>query len=202
MIKTKIIKSDNLLKIYGTNYSSLAHNRADMEYFKSSKVRIFFRDSEENMLGGFCINSGPNYRTFLPLSPYQLQKLYSDNHFDRKHPHEITCLWIEKKSQHATWIIFLYFILFLDVLRLHPGPLIFGTHGKNISTFFSLPFPKTIFCEKLFVATKGEECDFWIRKGSKLQFLKGFMVLATIRFFWGNKTLARFRLWLDKKRTN
>lgn len=200
MIRTKIIKSESLLKIYASNYSSLAHNRADLEYFKECKVRIFFRESEEKMLAGFCINSGPNYRTFLPLNPSQLQKLYNAHRFDRKKPHEITCLWIEKKSQHATWIIFLYFMLFLDVLCLHPGPLIFGTHGKNISTFFSIPFPKTIFNEKLFVPTKGEECDFWIRKGSKLKLLKGFMVLATIRFFGGNKTLARFRLWLDKKK--
>ncbi|AWN75021.1 TPA: hypothetical protein ACTUT5_002587 [Legionella anisa] len=202
MIKTKIIKNDGLLKIYGTHYSSLAHNRSDLEYFKSSKVRIFFRDSEENMLAGFCINSGPNYRTFLPLNPSQLQELYSDYSFDQKKPHEITCLWIEKTSQHASWVVFLYFILFLDVLRLPTGPIIFGTHGKNINNFFSLPFPKIIFYEKLFVLTKGEECDFWIRKGSKLQFLRGFIVLATIRLFMGNKTLARFRLWLGKKKSN
>ncbi len=202
MIKTKIIKNDSLLKIYETNYSSLAHNRADIEYFKSSKVRIFFKDSEEKMIGGFCINSGPNYRTFLPLNPLQLQKLYSNHHFDRQHPHEISCLWIEKNSQHSAWVVFLYFILFMDVLCLRPGPLIFGTHGKNINNFFSIPFPKIIFYEKLFVPTKGKECDFWIRKGSKFQFLKGFIVLATIRLFMGNKSLARFRLWLDKKKTN
>jgi hypothetical protein len=151
------------------------------------------------MLGGFCINSGPNYRTFLPLSPTQLQTLYTDHGFDRKKPHEVTCLWIDKSSQHASWIVLLYLMLFVDLLRLHSGPIIFGTHGKHINHFFSLSFPNIIFYDKLFVATKGEECDFWIRKGSKFQFLKGLIVLATIRLFLGNKTLARFRLWLEKK---
>lgn len=165
MIKTKIIKNDGLLKIYGTHYSSLAHNRSDLEYFKSSKVRIFFRDSEENMLAGFCINSGPNYRTFLPLNPSQLQELYSDYSFDQKKPHEITCLWIEKTSQHASWVVFLYFILFLDVLRLPTGPIIFGTHGKNINNFFLSLFPKLFFMKSYLYLQKEKNVIFGLEKG-------------------------------------
>ncbi|KTC81526.1 hypothetical protein [Legionella brunensis] len=202
MIKTKIIKGDRLLKIYQKKYISLAHNNVDLEYFKQSKVRVFFRDSEEKMIAGFCLNSGPNYRTFLPLTSTQLQQINQSYRFNKRPPHEISCLWIEQNSQHAGWVVFLFLVMMVDMLRLNRGALIFGTHGKNVNNYFAFSLPKIIFYEKLFVATKGEVCDFWIRKGSKFQIIKGFIVLATIRLILGYRALAKFRLRHYKDKSN
>lgn len=196
-----MITGDHLLKIYQNIYTSLAHNQVDLDYFKQSKVRIFYRDREENMIGGFCIYSGPNYRTFLPLKPEILQQIKQENHFDKKPPYEITCLWIEEKSRHSSWIVFLFFIMILDVIRLPRRSIIFGTHGKNISIYFSPCLPKVIFYEKLFVATKKDVFDFWIRKGSKFQIVKGFFILSSVRLFLGRNALLRFRLKMDKDRS-
>ncbi|WP_419419286.1 hypothetical protein ACNVED_12200 [Legionella sp. D16C41] len=194
-----IVKNNLLLKIFRDKYASLAKNNVDLDYFKNTKVRIFFLDSAENMIAGYCICSGPNYRTFLPLSPIKLKEINELYNFNAKPPHEITCLWIEKKSRQGTWIIYFFLVLCFDILTLRSGPMIFGTHGKNINNYFCLAFPTVIFFDRLYVATKGEECNFWLRKGSKLQFLKAFITLSTIRLFFGSKSLARFRLWLDKK---
>jgi len=201
MIKTKLIEGENLLKIYQKHYAALAHNRTDLEYFKCSKVRIFFRDSEEYMIGGFCINSGPHYRTFLPLNPTQLKQIYQEQGFDKRQPIEISCLWIEERSRRASWILLLFLLMTLDVLRLRRASIIFGTHGKNVNNYFGLPLPKVVFYEKLFVETKGEVCDFWIRTGTKFQMVKGFIVLAMIRLILGYKALCKFRMWFRKKDT-
>ncbi|STX52515.1 Uncharacterised protein [Legionella busanensis] len=199
MIKTKLIKNNSLLTVFRDKYATLAHNQVDLEYFKNSKVRIFFSDSEENIVAGYCICSGPNYRTLLPLSPAKLEEISQKNGFKDQPPHEITCLWIEEKQRKSAWVIYFFLILSLDILRLPKGALIFGTHGKNINNYFCLAFPKLIFYDRLFVATKGEVCDFWLRKGSKFHFFKAFIVLSAVRSFFGNKSLARFRLWLDKR---
>ena len=199
MIQSKLIKSEQLLLIYRDHYHHLAKNNIDLEYFKSSKVRIFFRDNEENMLAGYCINSGPNYRTFLPLNEDKLQNLTSTHGFDKRTPHEVTCLWIEPNSRHSKWSVFIFYKMFLDVLSLKHGSLIFGTHGKNVKNFFILAFPNIIFYEKLFVTTKAQECDFWIMKGSKFTFFKCLIFLGSIKLLFGNKTLTRLRLWLGKK---
>jgi len=145
MIKTKIITARKLLKIYQEIYILLAKNQVDLEYFEQSKVRIFYKDSEEKMLGGFCINSGPDYRTFLPLNSNQLKKLKKENGFDEIAPHEITCLWIEEKSRRALWIMYFFFFMMKDIFLLPKGNFIFGTHEKNINNYFKFCFPKIIF---------------------------------------------------------
>ncbi|QRN04027.1 hypothetical protein GH742_09170 [Legionella sp. MW5194] len=86
MIKTKIITTDNLLEIFQKNYVELAKNQVGLDYFKQAQVRIFYRESEEKMLAGFCINSQAVYRTFLPLSAEQLQSLCQTHHFDKTPP--------------------------------------------------------------------------------------------------------------------
>lgn len=199
MIKTKVIKSEHLLQIYEKHYSFLAHNRIDLDYLKSSKARVFFKDDEKNMLGGYCINPGPNYRTFLPLNSTQLNQLNTAHDFIKNPPQEITCLWLDKNSQHARWSVYLFCTMFWDMLRMPRKTFIFGTHGRNIKNFFSLAFPQVIFYERLFVKTKNEECDFWIMKGSRYTFFKCLVLLSIIRLFGGKKRLVRFRLWLEKK---
>lgn len=198
MIKTKIITDDYLLELFQKNYVELAKNQVGLDYFKQAQVRVFYRESEENMLAGFCINSQAVYRTFLPLSAEQLQVLNQNHHFDEQPPHEISCLWVEPASRHASWMVYFFLMMMVDMLRLRPAPLIFGTHGKNVNNYFAYPLPDVIFYDQLFVATKGEVCDFWIRKGSKWQILKGFVVLATIRLLGGYRALAKFRLQQEK----
>jgi hypothetical protein len=199
MIKTTKISGEHLLHIYQSNYVVLAHNNVDITYLENSRIRIFFREHEENMVAGFCINSGPAYRTFLPLNSSQLEELYKKQGFDQYPPDEVTCLWMEKGSQHAKWSVYLYFVMFWDVLRSKRKKLIFGTHSKNIKNFFLLAFPKVIFYERLFVQTKNDECDFWILQGSKFTFFKCLALLSMIKLFGGTRRLARFRLNLDKK---
>lgn len=202
MIKTKIITTDNLLEIFQKNYVELAKNQVGLDYFKQAQVRIFYRESEENMLAGFCINSQAVYRTFLPLNAEQLQTLCQDHHFDKKPPHEISCLWIEPASRHSSWLIYFFLRMMIDMLKLRSAPLIFGTHGKNVNNYFAYPLPDVIFYDQLFVATKGEVCDFWIRKGSKMQILKGFVVLVAIRLLGGYRGLAKFRLRQKNDKSN
>jgi hypothetical protein len=200
MIKTAVITSEDLLQIYANHYLSQAQNSADLEYLKSSKVRIFFKgDSKESMVAGFCINSGPNYRTFLPLTSIQKSKLFIEQGFDQKPPIEIACLWIDKSLRRSYWVIFIFSLMFLDVVRLHSAPVIFGTHGKNIKNYFKLALPKIIFFDRMFIPTKGEVCDFWIMKGSKFSMFYCFIFLSSLRMLFGSKTLTRFRLWFDKK---
>lgn len=201
MIKTKIIEKNDtaMLEVFRDKYASLAHNQVDLEYFKNSKVRIFYTDSEDNIAAGYCICSGPDYRTFLPLPPSTLEELSSKHSFKKKPPHEITCLWIEEKHRKKFWVFYFFLVLYVDLIRSPRGPLIFGTHGKSINNYFLLAFPKLIFNKRLFIPTKGEECDFLIRKGSKFHFLKGFIMFISIRTLFGNRTLYRFRLWLDAR---
>ncbi|STX55656.1 Uncharacterised protein [Legionella beliardensis] len=199
MIKTKLIKNKSSLSVFRDKYVALSHNQVDLDYFESSKVRIFFADSEENIIAGYCICSGPNYRTFLPLLPSKLKEVRQQCGFEHMPPHEITCLFIEEKRRKSAWVIYFFLVLSLDILRLPQGAFIFGTHGKNINNYFCLAFPKLILYDRLFVATKGKICDFWLRKGSKIHFFKALIVLSAVRAFFGNRALTRFRLWLDKR---
>ncbi len=199
MIKTTIIKSDKQLAAYASEYALQAQNSVDINYLKNAKVRLFYQEKEENLLAGFCIYSGPdNYRTFLPLSPIQLNELTKKYRFDVKPPHELSCLWIHPSLRASALVIYFYFFMLFDLLRLPNHPTIFGTHAKGIKNFFILGFPEVIFKQRLFVKTKGKECDFWILKGSKFRFLYGLIVLYTIRVLFGKKSLSRFRDWLGK----
>lgn len=58
---------------------SIALHRIDREYFKNSMIDIFFKDSEENMLAGVFIHSGPDYKTFLSVNSSQFPRLFFIN---------------------------------------------------------------------------------------------------------------------------
>lgn len=201
MIKTALINSydDNLLKLYSKNYLEQAQNIADSEYLKNSKVRIFYERSKENMVAGYCIYSGPNYRTFLPLPAITLQKINQEQGFDINPPHEVACLWIDKSLRKSKWIILLFSMMVLDVLKMRSAPIIFGTHRESIKNYFSIACPDLVFYKKLFVETKGEECDFWIMRGSKSSFVRCLFTLSTVRVVAGYEMLKRFKFWVAKK---
>ena len=147
MIKTKVIKNKSSLTVFRDKYVELAKNQVDLDYLENSQIRIFYSGSEENIVAGYCIYSGPNYRTFLPLLPPKLEEINQKYGFKNQPPHEITCLWIEEKQRKSVWVIYFFLVFSLDILRLPQGAFIFGTHGKNINNYFCLAFPKLIMYE-------------------------------------------------------
>ena len=179
MIKTRIIKEDDILEEYIEKYEKYSGFRLTKKFLEGTFLVRGFFDKTGELVGGHVVNKGPILRYILIL-PHSHRNILNNYKIRPEDVVEECCTWIRPDIPEKYRLkIFLY--IFFDTILSNKRYFLVGTEIKKIKNVQERAFKKKLYEGPCIVGDK--ECYCWIFYGTRWALITGMFVELLRRYF-------------------
>lgn len=142
--KLKLIETQEELSFFGEVYFRNSGLPVPEQYLANNRNKVFGIYLKGEMIGGFILGNGPDYRTIEVFAKEELHVQLYDQMFARDQYTEICCFWIKKAYRTKTGINFFIWLSMAFSLKKYGSKyILFGTCSRALAKLYATT-PKSI----------------------------------------------------------
>ena len=158
----KKLTSPEDLATFSATYARCSGLPIPQSYLANSRVYAYF--SQDEMIGGFILGQGPEYRTIKLFANTQNQAALYSMLEDKGQATELCCFWIARSFRTKTLINIYIWMCMAYVLRFRSeSVLLFGTNSQGLAKLYSTT-PHSVLINNEQV--KSKDCHIFLAKSN------------------------------------